>query len=562
VETVRPTPGNSVTARRPALLVLLFVALVAVPVWAQPPAGSPPASRDPRLSEAVPSSDAAVLTYANRPITRLRARVLANLPADRARAATSILDQLVENNIAGPVTAREVAGVRIIRVADRDVLTLVEADVEDLEGQTLEQKAAEAAAALRLALDEAVELQTPGRLLRAALAVAGATLLFAAASLLVSRLRRRFHRAVVAQTPQLLDRVVPGGGTREPALILSRFVGAVVTVGGFVVTALLVYWWLTFSLRQFPYTRPWGETLRAQVLRLLGNATADTVAAVPGLIVVLIIVSVTRLLVQVSNGFFANIERGRSQVAWAPPETAAATRRLVAILLWLFAVVVSYPYVPGSGSDAFKGVSVLVGLVLSLGSSGVVNQLMSGLTLTYARALKPGDFVRLGDAEGLVTSLNMLSVKLRTFQGEEVTVPNGVVVGLITINYTRLAASEASYLAVTVTIGYDTPWRQVRALLLMAAERTEGIRQDPPPLVVKDALEDFYVRYRLLVGLVDPAARIVARDRLHASILDAFNEFGVQIMSPNYEADPDGLKVVPTDQWFAPPAAPSAPRRS
>jgi small-conductance mechanosensitive channel len=187
---------------------------------------------------------------------------------------------------------------------------------------------------------------------------------------------------------------------------------------------------------------------------------------------------------------------------------------------------------------------------------------MSGLTLTYARALKAGDFVRLGDAEGIVTGLNMLSVKLRTFQGEEITVPNGVVVGLITTNYTRLAASGASYLASTVSIGYDTPWRQVRGLLLLAAERTEGIRRDPPPMVVTDALEDFYVRYRLLVCLEDPTARVIARDRLHASILDAFNEFGVQIMSPNYEADPEGRKVVPPDRWYAAPAARPDSRRA
>jgi len=541
---------------------MLTLVLVAIPAWAQPPADNPPRSQDPRLSEAVDSSNAVVLSYANRPITRLRARVLADMPADRARVTISIIDQLVGNNIAGPVTSRDVAGVQIIRVADRDVLTLVEADVESLEGQTLERKATEAAAALSLALGEAVELQAPGRLLRATLAVVVATLLFLAAVLLLSRLRNRFRRAIAARTASLLSKIVPGGGSRDPALIVLRFVRAVVTLGALTVTAMFVYWWLTFSLRQFPYTRPWGETLRTQVLRLLATVGADTVAAVPGIVVVLIIFSVTRLLVQVSNGFFANVERGRTEVAWAAPETAAATRRLVAILLWLFAVVVSYPYVPGSGSEAFKGVSVFVGLVLSLGSSGVVNQLMSGLTLTYARALKVGDFVRLGEAEGIVTGLNMLSVKLRTFQGEEVTVPNAVVVGLVTTNYTRLAATEASYLASTVTIGYDTPWRQVRGLLLLAAERTEGIRRDPPPMVVKDALEDFYVRYRLLVCLENPAARVIARDRLHASILDAFNEFGVQIMSPNYEADPEGRKVVPRDHWFAAPAAPSDSRRS
>jgi small-conductance mechanosensitive channel len=184
----------------------------------------------------------------------------------------------------------------------------------------------------------------------------------------------------------------------------------------------------------------------------------------------------------------------------------------------------------------------------------VVNQLMSGLTLTYSRALRPGDYVRVGEDEGTVTGLSMLSVKLRTFQGEEITVPNAVVVGLTTTNYTKLAATERCYLASTVTIGYDTPWRQVRALLLLAAARTDGVRRDPPPIVMKDALEDFYVRYRLLVCLEDPADRFPARDRLHASVLDAFNEFGVQIMSPNYEADPDRPKTVPQGQWYARPA--------
>jgi len=267
------------------------------------------------------------------------------------------------------------------------------------------------------------------------------------------------------------------------------------------------------------------------------------------------ILAITRILVQTSDALFRNVERGKLTVNWAYPETAGATRRLVAITLWLFGLIVSYPYLPGSGSDAFKGVSVFVGVVISLGSSGIVNQLMSGLTLTYSRALKVGDVVRIGECEGVVSAISLLSVKLRTFQGEEITVPNAVVVGQSTTNYTKLAASGGSSLATSVTIGYDIPWRQVRSLLLLAAERTRNVRREPPPRVIQDALDDFYVRYRLVVGLDDPTDRLLTRDRLHANIQDAFNEFGVQIMSPHYESDPASPKIVPRPRWHARPAS-------
>jgi small-conductance mechanosensitive channel len=529
---------------------------------AQAPAGSgqpPPAAASPappgdrELVEKVPSAQAATLAYTNRPIAVLRARVLADMPGDRVRAAANILDELVESGISGPVTSRDVGGVQIIRVGDRDVVTLVRADVDEIAGETIEREAADAVAALRVALDEAVELRTPTRLLQSALRVLVATLLFVTTVTVLNRVRKRLRRQAMAWTARTTTRLVPGKTTREPVLHVSRFAGGLVSVAGAAFTILMVYWWLTFSLRQFPYTRPWGESLRSHLLQFFGRIGTSVVEALPGLGVVLVIVVATRWLVRISNAFFLSIERGRAEVSWAHPESAGATRRLVALLLWLFALIVSYPYLPGSGSDAFKGVSVFIGLVVSLGSSGLVSQLMSGLTLTYARALTVGDYVRIGDAEGTVTAMNLLSVKLRTFQDEEVTVPNAVVVGLSTTNYTKLAAGGAS-LAIEVTIGYDTPWRQVRELLLLAAERTDGVRREPPPMVVKDALENSCVRYRLMVGLIEPATRVLMRDRLHASILDVFNEYGVQIMTPSYEGDPEAPKIVPRDRWFTAPA--------
>jgi small-conductance mechanosensitive channel len=330
----------------------------------------------------------------------------------------------------------------------------------------------------------------------------------------------------------------------------------------FVIVALsLTYVWLTFTLRRFPYTRPWGESLRAFLIERLTSMGLLIAGAIPNLFTVLLIFLLIRFAVKLAHAFFDSVLEGRLDLPYVHPETAQPTRRLVTVLFWLLGLVVAYPYLPGSGSDAFKGLSVFVGLVLSLGSSGVVNQLMSGLTLTYSRAMRAGDFVRIGDVEGTITQLGGLSTKVKTPRGEEVTIPNAVVMTQVTTNYSRFAATEGVYVPTSLTIGYDTPWRQVHALLLLAAERTPGIRATPAPAVRQTALQDFYVQYTLLVCLEQPQTRLPTLTALHANIQDAFNEYGVQIMSPNYEADPEGRKVVPPEQWYAAPAKPAISER-
>jgi small-conductance mechanosensitive channel len=227
-------------------------------------------------------------------------------------------------------------------------------------------------------------------------------------------------------------------------------------------------------------------------------------------------------------------------------------------LLWIFALILSYEFLPGAKSDAFKGVTVFVGLIISLGSTGIMNQVMSGLMVTYSRAVRVGDFVRIGDVEGTVAQLGTLSTKIKTPRNEEVTLPNALVVTHAATNFSRHA--DAGVMApASVTIGYDVPWRQVQALLVMAAERTPGVRRRPAPVVLQTALGDFAVEYKVLVCVDQPHRRIVTLNALHANIQDAFNEYGVQIMSPSYEADPSERKTVPPSQWYAAPAAvPSA----
>ncbi|MBL8799461.1 MAG: mechanosensitive ion channel, partial [Planctomycetia bacterium] len=321
-----------------------------------------------------------------------------------------------------------------------------------------------------------------------------------------------------------------------------------------------IYVWATFVLSQFPYTHPWGDALGIYLESLVSGLAFGVIDALPGLGMVLAIFLVTRFLVRLLANLFLQIEGGHIRVDWLLPETARATRRLFVVLAWLFAVTVAYPYLPGSDSEAFKGLSVLVGLMISLGSAGVVNQVMSGFVVLYARAIRTGDYVRIGEVEGVVTELGTLSTKVVTRRKEEITIPNALVIGTSTINYSRLANADGAIVATTVTIGYDAPWRQVHALLLLAAERTPGVRKQPRPSIMQKALADFYVEYVLLFAIDRPEDRLPILSDLHAQIQDAFNEFGVQIMSPHFEKQPEKPVLSPAERWHAPPAA--APDRA
>jgi small-conductance mechanosensitive channel len=266
-----------------------------------------------------------------------------------------------------------------------------------------------------------------------------------------------------------------------------------------------------------------------------------------------------RLVVRVVRAFFEAVHAGRLDMGWIDQTTARPTGRLVTAAIWLLALVAAYPYIPGSESEAFKGVGVFVGLMLSIGSSGIVNQAVSGLMLMYTRSLRAGEFVQIGDTEGTVKSVGFLTTRIETLRHEEVSIPNALIAANVTRNYSRLAADGGVRIATKLTIGYDVPWRQVHAMLQLAAERTSGLARDFPPRVLQTALLDFYVEYTLLVAIADPSRRVVTLAELHANIQDVFNENGVQIMSPNYEADPAQPKVVASADWFKTPARRDAP---
>jgi len=544
----------------PVFAVIVACSVVSAQTPAPPTIPPQPADAVARteamLKEAVSTAtiDAppATLRISNRDIVVFRATLLLRPPAARAAAANRLISSIISEGSPAIVSSRALAGGYAIRIGPQDAVALVPADLDPTGSETLEEVAQTTVSRLQLAIDEAFELRTPRLLFQAI----GLSLLATLALFVLLRLLVRGHTKVRRAAERVAERQLqrlPGGEIVRASRLpdLARYVVSLVSI---VVALVLVYSWLAYILRRFPYTRPWGEALRGFLIQRVTAIGAGVLNALPDLFTVAVIVVITRMLVRLSGLVFEAVEKGRATFPGIYPETAQSTRRLMAGLLWLFALALAYPYLPGSETDAFKGVSVFIGLMISLSSSGIVNQVMSGLTLTYSRALRLNDFVRVGDLEGTVMHLGSLSTKLKTPRGEEITIPNAVMVSTQTTNYSRYADGEGVFVPTSVTIGYDRPWRQVKALLLQAAARTSGIRATPRPVVRQSALRDSYIEYTLLISLENPASKGPTLDALHGNILDAFNQHGVQIMTPNYEGDPDRPIIVPRERWFAEPA--------
>jgi small-conductance mechanosensitive channel len=372
----------------------------------------------------------------------------------------------------------------------------------------------------------------------------------------LGRLRLRFRRWLDGYLARRLKLAED-----ELTAILRNVVRPLGSTLFLLIVAVLAEEWLRFVFGQFPFTRPWAEELTGYLVGIGMQVGAAMVDAVPGLLMVAVIAGLAQLASRILQAVARGVEAGRIRCFGIDADVVRPARQLATGILWLFALAMAYPYLPGSGSEAFKGLSVLVGLMLSLGASGLVTQAAGGFILTFSRTLRPGDWVRVGEVEGAVVTVGFFSTKLRTPTDEEVSLPNGLILTSVTKNFSRPADAAASILETAVTIGYNAPWRQVHAMLLEAAAKTPELEREPPPHVLQVALDDFYVKYSLRVRLRHQTRRPAVLSALHANIQDLFNAHGVQIMSPHYLGDPDAPVVVPKEHWFAPPARPEGDRR-
>ncbi len=310
--------------------------------------------------------------------------------------------------------------------------------------------------------------------------------------------------------------------------------------------------YLTYVLGLFPWTRAVSLQLFDYLLAPLRVAGTAFLGYLPKLLFVLFIALVIYLAIRLVAVFFSAIQSGRIVFPDFPSEWADPTNKIVRLLLIAFGVVVAFPYLPASGSPAFTGVSVFMGVLISLASSSSLSNMIAGLVLTYTGAFRLGDRVQIGETYGDILKSSMLATRIRTIKNEEVTIPNSIVLNSSVINFSRKGKTPGLILHTSVTIGYDAPWRKIHELLIRAATETTGILSEPKPFVWQTALNDFYVTYEINAYTDKPQEINDIYAVLHAKIQDSFFEAGVEIMSPHYTSLRDGNTVAIPEQYRGP----------
>lgn len=310
-------------------------------------------------------------------------------------------------------------------------------------------------------------------------------------------------------------------------------------------TVVAFYLYTPLVLSYFPWTAPYAAPVVEWAIAPFATVWVSFVAYLPSIFWLAAILIITRWALQLL-GLLANALRdGSITFDGFYPEWAEPTYKIVRVLVFAFALVMAFPYLPGSSSDAFKGVSIFLGVLFSLGSSSAVANVVAGVVLTYTRAFKVGDFIKIGVNTGTVEERTLLVTRLRTRKGVEVTIPNATVLAGDVQNFSARAVQGELVLHTAVTIGYDAPWRKVHALLLNAASQTADVLASPAPFVLQTDLGDYSVRYELNVHTKSPERMLEIHSHLHAAIQDAFARAGMEIMSPMYLARRDGPSTVP-----------------
>jgi small-conductance mechanosensitive channel len=541
---------------RGPLALAAGLCLLAVPAAAQAAPSAPPAPR--AADESGPEAE---IAHAASPVvldgqTLFRVRGTSAYPADeRARRISERLLEAARARAtpAEAVQPAEAEGATAIVAGDLQLMLVTEADarLEALERPLLARAYAER---IQRAVRAYRQAREPAALRRGAVQALAATAGFFVALAAVwwafrrlqSRFTRRYEERIRAVQFQSFE-ILRANRIRDAARAL---VGALRAA----TVAVFAYLWLQTVLASFPATRPLAGQLLAFVLEPLRRVGTELVAELPDLVFLLVLFFLLRWLVGLSRLFFEAVEKRQVTLSGFEPEWAVPTYRILRLAIVAFGLVIAYPYIPGSRSPAFQGISILLGLMVSIGSSSFLSNIIAGYSMIYRRAFRIGDRIAIGELLGDVTEIRLQVTHLRSVKNEELVVPNATLLGNSVVNYSALARTHGLILHTTVGIGYETPWRQVEAMLLMAAERTPGLGQKPPPFVLQKSLGDFCVVYELNAPCDAPGTMAVLYTRLHQNILDVFNEYGVQIMTPAYEGDPQEPKVVRKEQWWSAPA--------
>ena len=526
---------------------LLFSLLISLTAAAQSKIGTDPG----------PTTETeASLVIFNRTVFTFRGNFLGATPATRMHRARVLIDETIRQGGNLKVNIKANTEGHLITLGSVLVFVVTAGDITPLSGLSEEDLAKNAARNLEQVIADTREARNLESLSKALASSVAATIVFGLLLWGLRKLRLWLEKAFLNIAQRKADTIRIGATRIIEERHLLTAVQRLFDLLRWLVIAILTYEWASFVLSCFPYTRAWGERLNDYLISVAGNLFGGIASAIPGLGVALAIFLMARFSTRFLGTILERMTKTGTLPNWLAPDTLATTRRLFNIGIWLFAIAMAYPYLPGSQTEAFRGLSVLLGIMVSLGASSVVGQGAAGLILTYTRCIRPGEFVRIGEHEGTVTRMGLFTTTIRTGLGEELTIPNALITGSVAKNYSRAVEGPGFVVDTTVTIGYDTPWRQVEAMLVEAARRTPGILTTPPPRVFQIALSDYYPEYRLVAQAVpsQPRPRAEVLSLLHSNIQDVFNEYSVQIMSPHYMADTATAKLVRPEDWHPAPA--------
>lgn len=308
----------------------------------------------------------------------------------------------------------------------------------------------------------------------------------------------------------------------------------------FLIIVLLLYIYFPLVLGFFPWTKGLAGKLFGYITKPIISSLKSIVEYIPNIFNIVVIIFVTYYLIKLVKIVFVAIENKTLVIPGFDESWAETTYKITSFLIIAFAAIMIFPYLPGSSSPAFQGVSVFIGLLISFGSGSAISNGVAGIVLTYTNAFKIGDRVQVGETTGDVIQKNLLVTRIRTIKNVDITIPNSIVLGGHITNYTSSSNEKGLILNTTVTIGYDIPWRKVHEALITSATKIDDILKQPKPFVLQTSLDDFYVSYQLNAYTNNSHAMARIYSELHQNIQDTFFEQGIEILSPHYRALRDG----------------------
>jgi small-conductance mechanosensitive channel len=434
-------------------------------------------------------------------------------------------------------------------VAGNDIIMGVTESEARAAGRSRAQISAEYAEIIRRTVIRYRQEHTWGGLLRGVLFSFIAT----TALILVFLLLFRGRRAARNRLEEWIRRTEENFSPESFRARIARYfvvplIGTGMIAGTATVVALLEVY-ATLTLGFFPSTRYTALKINRWTISELAGLGKVVWTYLPNLVVVVLIAVAARYLVRLNKYLFKEIQEGTLRIHGFYPDWAEPTAKLVRLLILAATAVVAFPYLPGSNSPAFRGISVFLGVLLSLGSTSAVAHGVAGTILTYMRSFNVGDFVKVGDTVGQVVEKTLLVTRICTQKKEIVTIPNGSVLGGVVVNYSAEARKDGVIFYTRVSIGYNAPWRRVHELLIASALSTKEILSFPGPFVLQSNLDDFYVSYELNAFTNRPENMQNIYSDLHKNIQDKFNEGGIEINSPHYTSLRDGNRLAIPDEY-------------